>query len=187
MEGVDSAMAVGLGVSHKYDVAGNHVVASRIRQGLYSSHIAIAGIGIAESARLMHEGSQPTFANFAISGLVAVLNLRYLHHRSKHHNQVAHTKTPSIETAYDDPLEVVQPDTTKKLTAAEKHRLNEDGITAIAKTNIVESVGGIVGAGSFFIYNQGPATAAIVSSLGVVYIMLRQIVHDRRATAVATA
>jgi hypothetical protein len=179
MEAVDSFMAVGLEFSHRNDVAGRHRRASLQRQGLYGVHIIVAGVGIAESFRLLDEGSEPTPANIAISGIVAVLNMHYLRHRRKHHKQIAHKTSPTYLTAFEDPLEVVQDELHNTPSPEVMHKLNEDGTTAIAKTNIVESIGGLAGAASYFVIEQGPSVAAIASSAGVIGIMAMQIVRDR--------
>jgi hypothetical protein len=57
--------------------------------------------------------------------------------------------------------------------------MNDNGTTAIAKTNVIEAAGGIIGVMSQFYYEQGSAVAAIASSAGVIGVMGAQIVRER--------
>lgn len=179
MEVTDAAMAVGLARSHQLDVAGKHRQASRWRQALYTAHIGAAGIGIAEGARLMHEGDQPTLTNIAVAGLVAVINAHYIRHSIKHLRGEAHRQVPDYEMAGQDPIEVVQ-DAQRKWPSAEMiHELNQKGTTAIAVTNLVEASGGVLGTAAQFWWSQGSAAGAIASSAGVIGVMANQIRVER--------
>lgn len=181
MEGTDSGLVAGLGVSHKLDKQGKHLVASRWRQALYGIHIGVAGVGIAEGMRLMHEDARPTWGNIAISGLVGVINAHYIRHTRKHIHGEAHQDEPDIIMAEEDPIEVIQDVEAGMPNADKVHKLNIDGTTAIAMTNLAEAGGGVVGPVLQFGWNQGSATAAIGSSLAVAGIMARQIIIERRA------
>ncbi len=180
MELTDTAMAGGLEVSHRNDVKGNHRSASTQRKALYGLHIGTASIGIVEGVRLMNEGSTPTIGNIIVSGIVGALNTHYLYHKRKHLLHTAHTKTPDIKMAYEDPIEVTQDEIRKKPNAETIHQLNENGTTAIAHTNLAEAAGGLIGSAAQFGWEQGSATAAIGSSVAVIGIMVRQIHKEHR-------
>ncbi len=179
MEVTDAAMAVGLARSHQLDVQDRHRAASRWRQCLYGTHIGAAGVGVAESARLMHEGHQPTLTNIAVAGLVAVINAHYIRHSLKHRRGQAHRQVPDYAMAEEDPIEVVQDVHSKWPSAAVIHELNQKGTTAIAVTNLVEASGGIAGTALQFGWSQGSAWGALVSSLGVIGVMGNQIRIER--------
>lgn len=179
MELTDTAMAAGLGISHRSDVKGNHVRASRQRKALYSLHIGTAALGIAEGVRLMSKNAEPSMGNLAVSGVVGVLNAHYIRHKRKHMNKTAHTTEPNLAMAYQDPIEVVQDEINKIPSAEVIHRLNENGTTAIAVTNIAEAAGGVVGASMQFAWERGAAVAAITSSVAVIGIMANQIRIER--------
>lgn len=180
MEATDTGMAAGLGISHKQDKAGNHHRASRIRQSLYGLHFVVAGVGIAEGARLMSQGETPSPGNIAISGLVGVINTHIIRHNLKHRRQKAHVLKPSVVTAQDDPIEVVQDVIHERPDAETAHQLNIDGTTAIATTNLIEAGGGVAGPLIQMGWEQGSATAAIVSSAAVMVVMGRQVIIERR-------
>ena len=179
MEMTDTLMAGGLEKSHRDDVKGRHERASRWRKGMYYFHIATAGVGGVEAMRLINEQAEVKPANIAISGIVGVLNARYIHHELKHRRHVAHTQTPDMDTAFDDPIEVLQDELYGLPDAATLHKLNHDGTIAIAKTNAVEAAGGVLGSLAQLGFEQGGAVAAVASSAGVIAIMGSQIVKER--------
>jgi len=180
MEATDTFMVAGLETSHRADLQGMHLVASRRRKMLYGLHIGTAGLGAFEAVRLFNQQSAPSTGNLVISGVVGALNLGYLRHKRKHREGVAHTKTPDFKMAFEDPIEVVQDEVNKYPDAATMHALNEDGTTAIAHTNLVEAAGGILGAASGAISEQSPGVVAVASSVGVICVMANQISKERR-------
>jgi hypothetical protein len=79
----------------------------------------------------------------------------------------------------EDPLEVVQDNIYDLPSAEEVHRMNNNGTTAIAWTNVSESAGGLFGSVAQMAFGQGGAVAAIASSAAVVGIMGQQIWRER--------
>jgi hypothetical protein len=187
MELVDTSLAAGLNASEKQDAKGNIKKATKIRQGLYGLHIGVAGVGIAEAARLMSEGAEPSIHNIAISGIVGALNGNYLYHRVRHARNEAHTQTPNYDTAMNDPIEVIQDDIKGLPDIETVHKMNDNGTTAIAWTNVIESAGGIFGASLQMGYEQAGATAAIVSGAGVIAVMGKQIYHEQKLSRLMTS
>lgn len=182
MEVGDWGIGLGFRDAEKKDRAGDHRGALNRRQQLLGAHVLLAALPMFESARLMSIESRPTVANVAISVLVATLNARYLHHKKKHSNHTAHTAMPTMESAFDDPLDVVQSDTKKQLTARQLHTLNEKGIISIAKSNLVEAGAGLAGAGLYVAgAEQGPAMGVIAGGIGVIALMGQQMWQNRRA------
>jgi len=179
MELTDAGMVGGLEASHRADVRGEHEKASKRRKWLYGLHIGTATLGAVEAMRLIEERAEPSISNIALSGLVGVLNARYIHHALKHQRREAHVKTPDIKMAYEDPIEVIQDELHNIPDAATIYELNQNGTIAIAKTNAVEAGGGVFGALASLGWEQGGAAAAIASSAGVIAIMSGQIIRER--------
>lgn len=187
MEFTDTGIVIGMDGTSNLDKAGKHDKAAKWRTRMFGGHIAIAGVGIAEAARLMNENQQPNIANVVIAGLIGVLNLRYLADKRKESKVLA-----AVEGATTVELDQKPTGFRKYLASIALHShverdRNLSGVSAIAQTNVAEAAGGIIGAGSYVVLEQGPATAAIVSSSAVIYIMARQIIADRRAMVPATA
>lgn len=175
MELTDAGMAVGLKPAERAERRGQHNKASKIRKHLYALHIAVAGIGTAEAARLMREGTEPNLGNIAVSGIVGLINGHYIYHELKHKRGEAHKSVPDMKMAHEDPIEVVQDERMGFPDTQTLYDLNHDGTIAIAKTNVVEATGGLTGAVAQFGWERGGAVAMIASSIGVAAIMARQI------------
>lgn len=186
METVDTGMAVGLLESARRDRAGNHEGASKFRQKLYGLHILVAAVGIGESARLIREGSTPSVANIAVSSVVALMNMGYLRHFSSHQRGTAHTAEPTAMTAYEDPIEVVQDAAHDWPNPEAAYRMNKNGTTAIAQTNLAESGGGVIGSIGEFFAPFSSAISAIASNVAVIGLMGRQIWRERAMRKAAT-
>lgn len=179
MELTDTVLAKGLTYSEKNDAQGKHLRASRQRQALYSTHVVTASIGIVEGIRLIGENSEPKVGNMVVAGIVGAVNTHFIYHKRKHLNKTAHVTMPTHETAFSDPIEVVQDELMDLPSPEAVHAMNENGTTAIALTNLVESGGGLLGPLMQYFSSQGSAAAAIASSAGVIGIMGRQIYRER--------
>lgn len=185
MELGDTGLAAGLKASESYDAKGEHKTAKKIRAGLYSAHIGLAAIGTAESVRLISQDARPSLGNLVVSLVVGALNSHYIYHARQHRKGLAHTQTPDMQMAFDNPVELVQDVARQYPDTATVHQLNEDGATAIAQTNLIEASGGVVGPILYPLISQAPGISSIASNAGVSYVMARQMLRDKQVLGAA--